>query len=125
MLTVLFILFLAFIIIFPIVDNKREKRKNREEKSKNKTKVENYLWLIKLLKSNGYNLKDKTGINTSHAVLEFENSQGKIIKIEQDYTILDDNQGKLFLISGNKKIQTYFYPSENMQKDIETWVIQL
>ena len=119
MIIVLVFLFLAFVILLI------EKNKDKKEKSKYNTKVENYLWIIKLLKSKGFDLKEKTGLNTPHVILVFENPQGKIVRIEQDWTILDDNQGKLFLVSDNDKLQTNIFHSDSRQKEIETWLTKL
>ena len=81
------------------------------------------LGIIKILKSNGFNLKEKTGLNSPHVVLVFENSQKKIVKIEQDWTILDDNQGKLFLVSGCNKLQINY--CRQTKEEIETWLTKL
>lgn len=119
------LILVVLILILVYVFNKRETKKSKIEKSCHKTRVEDYLWLIRLLKSNGFDFKEKTGLNTPHIILSFENPQGIVVKIEQDYTLLDDNQGKLFLVSGNNKMQTYFFHNETRQKEIESWLTTL
>ena len=122
MFTVIVILVLAWIIIYPIWFSKHEKKQERIERSKTNTKVEDYLWLIRLLKSKGFNLKEKSGLNTPHVVLTFEGPNGKVVSIEHDYTVLDKHQGKLYLTSGDKKLRTYFFSSESRIKEIEEWL---
>lgn len=122
MFTVIVILVLAWIIIYPIWYSKHEKKQERIERSTTNTKVEDYLWLIRLLKSKGFNLKEKSGLNTPHVVLTFEGPNGKVVSIEHDYTVLDKHQGKLYLTAGDKKLRTYFFSSESRIKEIEEWL---
>ena len=116
---------IAIIIVILLISwlvLKRDKKEERIEKSKYNTHVEDYLWLIKLLKSKGFELKDKSGVNTSHVVLKFVGPKSQIVKIEQDYTLLDNDQGKLFLVSGSKKLRTYFYHTKEREKEILAWL---
>lgn len=116
------IIIIAIIFLISWFVFKHDKKQEQVEKSKYETHVEDFLWLIKLLKSNGFELKNKSGINTSHVVLTFENSNHKVVSIEQDYTALDNNQGKLFLVSDNKKMRTYFYHTDDREKEILIWL---
>ena len=122
MFTVIVILILAWLIWGPIWIAKHDKKQEHIERSTTKTKVEDYLWLIRLLKSKGFNLKEKLGLNTPHVILTFEGPNGIIVSIEHDYTVLDKHQGKLYLVSGEKKLRTYFYSSESRVKTIEEWL---
>lgn len=122
MFTVIVILGLAWLIFSPILYSKHEKKQERKARSTTNTKVEDYLWLIRLLKSKGFNLKEKTGMNTPHVVITFEGPDGKIVSIEHDYTVLDKHQGRLYLTSGDKKLRTYFFSSESRIKEIEEWL---
>lgn len=122
MFTVIVILGLAWLIIYPIWYSKHEKNQERIERSTTNTKVEDYLWLIRLLKSKGFNLKEKSGLNTPHVILTFEGQNGKIVSIDHDYTALDKHQGKLYLVSGDKRLRTYFFRSDERERDIEQWL---
>ena len=71
----LFLVIIFLIIIWLLF--RHEKNKERKERSKYKTKIENYLWIIRILTSKGYTFKDKTGLNTSHVVLTFQDLMEK------------------------------------------------
>lgn len=122
MFTIIVIFVLAFLIIYPILHSKQDKKQEKLERSTWKTKVEDYLWIIRILKAKGYNLKDKTGLNTSHVTLNFEGPNGKCVSIDHDYTILDKTQGELYLVSGQKKLRTYFFRTDERQSKIEEWL---
>ncbi len=125
MISILVIAFLALVIIWPIMSAKREKQEERKQRSNCNTKIEDYLWIIRLLKSKGFNMTRKNGMNTSHVTLTFEGPNNVIVEIDHDYTVLDNTQGKLYLKSGDKKLRTYFFENESRVKEIEDWLCTL
>ena len=121
MIALLLIIICIVIWLFHKIETKQEKL----EKSKWNTQVEDYLWIIKLLKSKGFVMKKKKGLNTNHVTITFENSRGIIVSIDHNYAVLDNNQGKIFLVSGRKKIETNFWHNKERQDAIEKWLKSL
>jgi len=97
----------------------------KENISKTSTKVEDYLWVIKILKRFDYTLKSREGLNTTHLVLVFENPAGRTITLEQNnIDKSSSDQGKGFLISGDNKleIQRHYYAEECESEEVEAWL---
>ena len=97
----------------------------KENISKTSTKVEDYLWVIKILKRFDYTLKSREGLNTKHLVLVFENPAGRTITLEQNnIDKSSSDQGKGFLISGDKKleIQRHYYDEKCESEEVEAWL---
>lgn len=119
-----------FVWIMNTTANAAQKRKNKiaaefrkENISKTNTRIENYLWIIKILKKYNYTIKEREGFNTTHLILSFQNPKGRTVILEQNNE--DKNspeQGVCFLKSGDSKIQVNRNSELEETPKIESWL---